>query len=36
MISADGGKEEGADARAIDLVPRRVVLVVQKRGIEMT
>ena len=28
MISADGGKEEGAETRAIDLVLRRVVLVV--------
>ena len=28
MISAEGGKEEGADARAIDLFLRRVVLVV--------
>ena len=36
MISAEGGKEEGVDARAIHLVLRRVVLVVQKRGIEMT
>ena len=36
MISADGVKEEEAEARHIDFFLHRVALVVQKRGVEMT